>query len=111
GLVASRNAADGAEVTHFKITAIASGTLFKNDGTTPIAAGSFITIAEGAAGLKFTPTTDSVATGHVSIQASTPNADAGLGAAIATADIFVNPIASTTTVVTSGSPSNPGQLV
>ena len=35
GLVISRNAADGAEVTHFKITGITNGTLYQNDGTTP----------------------------------------------------------------------------
>jgi hypothetical protein len=34
GLVISRNAADGAEVTHFKITGISNGALYKNDGTT-----------------------------------------------------------------------------
>ncbi len=56
GLVISRNAADGAEVTHFKITGITNGTLYQNDGTTPITEGSFITFAEGNAGLKFTPT-------------------------------------------------------
>ena len=56
GLVISRNAADGAEVTHFKITGITSGTLYKNDGTTQITNGTFITFAEGNAGLKFTPT-------------------------------------------------------
>ena len=36
GLVISRNAADSSEVTHFKITNILHGTLFQNDGTTPI---------------------------------------------------------------------------
>ena len=55
GLVISRNAADGAEVTHFKITDITNGTLFQNDGTTPITNGDFITFAQGNAGLKFTP--------------------------------------------------------
>ena len=33
GLVISVNPADGAEVTHFKITGITNGTLFKNDNT------------------------------------------------------------------------------
>ena len=47
GLVISRNAADGAEVTHFKITNITNGTLFQNDGTTPINNGDFITVARG----------------------------------------------------------------
>src|SRR6185503_4925751 len=55
GLVISRNAADGAEVTHFKITNIQNGTLFQNDGTTQINIGDFITFAQGNAGLKFTP--------------------------------------------------------
>ena len=55
GLVICRNAADGAEVTHFKITGISNGTLYQNDGATPITNGSFITFAQGNAGLKFTP--------------------------------------------------------
>ena len=55
GLVITRNAVDGAEITHFKITNITNGTLFKNDGTTQIANNSFITSAEANAGLRFTP--------------------------------------------------------
>ncbi len=55
GLVLSRNAVDGAEVTHFKITGITGGTVFKNNGTTVINNNDFITFAEGNAGLKFTP--------------------------------------------------------
>src|SRR5206468_6884706 len=58
GLVITPNAADGPEVTHFKISAIANGALFRNDGTTPIADNDVITFAEGAAGLKFTPAPD-----------------------------------------------------
>jgi len=54
GLVISRNAVDGAEVTHFKITAITNGTLFKNDGVTVINNNDFIMFAEGNAGLRFT---------------------------------------------------------
>ncbi len=55
GLVLSRNAADGSEVTHFKITSITGGTLFKNNGTTVINNNDLITFAEGNAGLRFTP--------------------------------------------------------
>jgi len=43
-------------VTHLKISNIQGGALFKNDGTTAIQNGDFITIAEGNSGLKFTPT-------------------------------------------------------
>ncbi|MCA9012409.1 MAG: hypothetical protein KDB01_21810, partial [Planctomycetaceae bacterium] len=70
GLVISRNAADGVEVTHFKITSITGGTLFQNNGTTAIANGDFITFAQANAGLKFTPTLNSGATGHFTVQAS-----------------------------------------
>src|SRR5262249_11273047 len=63
GLVISRNAADGVEVTHFLIGGITNGTLFKHDGTTQINNGDFITFAEGNAGLKFTPALNSTANG------------------------------------------------
>jgi len=111
GLVVSRNAADGAEVTHVKIVSVSGGTLFQQDGTTAIAANAFITVAQAAAGLRFTPALNSIATGHVTVRASTSNADAGLGSAAVTADIAVGQTASTTTVATSLSPSNPGQPV
>ncbi|MBF0434167.1 MAG: cadherin domain-containing protein [Magnetococcales bacterium] len=55
GLVIGRNSVDGAEVTHFKIANITNGTLFKTDGKTMIAEGDFITVDEGATGLRFTP--------------------------------------------------------
>ena len=55
GLVITRNAVDGPEVTHFKILDIFNGTLFKHDGVTPINANDVITAAEGAEGLRFTP--------------------------------------------------------
>src|SRR5207244_924649 len=58
GLVLDRNAADGAEVTHFKVTNIAHGTLFLSDGTTAVTAGSFVTYAQGHAGLRFMPSVD-----------------------------------------------------
>ena len=45
-------------MTHFKITGITNGTLYQNDGTTPITNSTFITFAEGNAGLKFTPTAE-----------------------------------------------------
>ena len=79
GLVISRSPADGAEVTHFKITNIAGGSLFKHDGTTQINNDTFITFAEGNAGLKFTPPLNSNASGSFQVQASLSNDDGGLG--------------------------------
>ena len=92
GLVISRNAADGAEVTHFKITGITNGTLYKNDGTTQITSGTFITFAEGNAGLKFTPTANFNGSGSFTVQASTSNGDAGLGGSTVVATITVNAV-------------------
>ncbi len=92
GLVISRNAADGAEVTHFKITGISNGTLYQNDGTTQITNGTFITFAQGNAGLKFTPTTDFNGSGNFTVQASTANGDAGLGGSSVVATITVNAV-------------------
>ena len=89
GLVISRNAVDGVEVTHFKITSITGGSLFQNDGTTAISNNEFITFAQANAGLKFTPTLNSTATGHFTVQASTSNVDGGLGGSTVTADITV----------------------
>ena len=92
GLVITRNAADGAEVTYYKITGITSGTLYKNDGVTQITNGSFITVAEGAAGLKFTPDADFNGTGNFTIQSSTSGDDTGLGGSTTVANVTVDPV-------------------
>jgi len=89
GLVISANVPDGTNVTHFKITGISGGTLFQNDGTTAINNNDFITVAQGNAGLKFTPAQNSTITGHFTVQASVTNIDAGLGDSSVTADITV----------------------
>jgi co-chaperonin GroES (HSP10) len=98
GLVITRNANDGIEVTHFKITGITNGTLFQNNGTTQINNGDFITFAQGNAGLKFTPAANFSGNGQFTIQASTTNADGGLGGSTVNATITVTPVADTPTV-------------
>ncbi len=94
GLVISRHGSDGAEVGFFKITNITGGTLYLSDGTTSIASGSFITVAQGNAGLRFTPAANqnSVVNGpfRFDVQASLSAVDLGLGGAVATAVITVN---------------------
>ena len=92
GLVISGNAVDGSSVTHFKITGISGGTLYQSDGITAIANDTFITYADGAAGLKFTPAPDSTAAGSFDVQAATAAADAGLGGSVVTATVTVNPV-------------------
>ena len=74
---------------YFEITNVTGGTLYQNNGTTPILSGSFITLAQGAAGLKFTPTAGSLAGGSFTVQESTTNAVGGLSGATATATINV----------------------
>jgi RHS repeat-associated protein len=90
GLVITPNAADTAFVTNFQITGITGGTLFLNGGTTQVTNGEFITIAQGAAGLKFTPASNSLTSGSFTVQESTSATTAGLGGTTATATITVN---------------------
>ncbi|RYX82170.1 DUF4394 domain-containing protein [bacterium] len=92
GLVITANTSNGSEVTHFKITEITNGTLYQNDGVTPISAGAFITVAQGNAGLKFTPALNFSGIGSFKVQASTSATDAGLGASTATATITVTAV-------------------
>ncbi len=56
--------------TSFRIGGIANGLLFKSDGTTPVNNGAFITLPEGAAGLRFMPASGSTATGHFEVELS-----------------------------------------
>ncbi len=100
GLVINRNAADGTEVTHFKIANITNGTLFKNDGTTQINDNQFITVAEGNAGLKFTPAANLFSPSTVfslDVQGATDGSGSGLSSATS-ATITVTPIADTPSV-------------
>ena len=94
----SRNAADGAEVTHFKITAVASGSLFLNDGVTPVAVNDFITYAQGSAGLRFTPTANFRGNATFTFRASTAGNDSGLGGSPVVATITVTPVADTPSI-------------
>ncbi|MFO1003983.1 MAG: ELWxxDGT repeat protein [Planctomycetaceae bacterium] len=92
GLVISRNVADGAEVTHFKITNITGGSLFQNDGITAISDNEFITFDQASVGLRFTPALNSNVTGHFTVQASLSNVNSGLGGSTVTANITVTPV-------------------
>ena len=70
GLVITPGANDSS-AAYFQITGITGGTLFQHNGTTAIVNGGFITVAQGEAGLKFTPTTGSLASGSFTVQEST----------------------------------------
>ncbi len=90
GLVISRNPVDGEEVTHFKISAIKNGTLYHNDGVSPILNNSFITFAQGNAGLKFTPVLGGSGNGSFKIQAALGPQNSQLGGNVITATIQIN---------------------
>jgi Big-like domain-containing protein len=113
GLVITRNGVDNTEITHFKITNITNGTLFKNNGATQIVNNSFITAAEAGAGLRFTPAQDlssPSSTFSFQVQGATDASGAGLGPA-ATASITVTKATPTVSVTSSVNPSDFGQAV
>ena len=66
----ARNPFDGAEVSHFRISAIVNGSLTLADGVTPVHDGSFITLAQGTDGLRFTPFAGSTASGQFAVASS-----------------------------------------
>lgn len=108
GLVISRNTADGGLTTHYQITGITGGTLFQSDGTTPIAENDYITLTQGAAGLKFTPglnlnTTTTPLFGFT-IQAAVGTTTPDLRGATVSTTISVTPVNDAPTVVPPGIP-------
>src|SRR5207249_1856155 len=92
------NGADDVEVTHFRITNIQNGTLFQNDGTTPINEGDFRSEERRVGKVKLSPTASFFGTGSFDVQASVSDTNAGLGGSVATATITVNPVADTPSV-------------
>jgi PKD repeat protein len=111
GLVITPSSLNGPEVQYFQITGITGGTLYLNDGVTAINNGEFITVAEGAAGLKFTPTPDSTGPGAFSVQASFSNTAAGLGGQVVNAAITVYSSAVTISSATTAAAAFNGQPV
>jgi hypothetical protein len=101
GLIIAPDVRDAGSVAGFQITTITGGTLFQSDGVTPINTGDFITVAQGAAGLRFTPTANSLTTGHFTVQESSDNTLAGLTGSTTTGSITVN---SPTLTVTANGP-------
>lgn len=95
GLVITRNAADGAEVTHFRVTGITGGALFLADGTTAVHEGDFVAFGAGATQLRFIPAADrndATGTFGFSVQASTSASAAGLGGNVVPVTVHVNPV-------------------
>jgi hypothetical protein len=81
-VILNRNALNNSEVTHFKITNVLGGTLFKS-GSQAVVPGDFISVDEGQTGLTFTPSSGLQQVSAVSALAPIPEA-AGSESATAT---------------------------
>ncbi len=100
----NRNSNDGPEVTHFKITGITNGTLYLDDGVTRIDNGDFITVAQGQAGLRFTPAADSAAAGSFNVESSEDGVSVSPQSGLVTSTITVLNPAQPPTVTESSPP-------
>ncbi len=104
GLVITPGSSGLPGATAFKITGITGGSLFLNDGTTPVPEGGYVTLTQGAAGLKFTPSAGFTGKAGFSVQASSDGKDAGLGGGTAQAMITVTATTAPTNLNLSTSP-------
>lgn len=94
GLIISRDPRDTV-TTHFKITDITHGTLYLSDGETAVAEGSFITVVQGSAGLRFIPYpdwNDLIAPFGFRVQAAQTASDTGLGGEAVWVAVRVEPV-------------------
>lgn len=90
GLVILPNSNDGSEITHFRIASILGGTLYLPDGVTTLAVGQYITVAQGATGLRFGAPLASMGNGQVDVQAATAANPALTATTRASAIITIN---------------------
>ena len=95
-------------MTHFRITNITNGSLYLADGVTPIHDGDYITVAQGQAGVRFTPAANSLSHGSFSVEASEDGVSVAQQSGAAISVITVIPPPTATTVVT---PSDSGDTV
>ncbi len=110
GLVITPGPNDTSSITNFEITGITGGTLFLNDGVTPVTDGQFVNVTQGAAGLKFTPTSGSLANGSFTVYDSTTADTSGLVGEPATGTITVLVPTPTVTNATTGEDAQTSSL-
>ena len=91
-IAVTKNPVDGAEVTHFRVSAITGGTLYLADGTTQITGGTFVPFASVGAGLRFTPTLNYTGPAGFTIQAATGSVPSTLGGGTDTSTITINSV-------------------
>lgn len=94
-IVISRHALDGSEVTFFKVGHFVNGSLFQNDGTTPIPEGSFISFVQGQVGVVWKGTLNTNATGQFDVEASQDGIIVSPQSGKATSTITIVPVGDT----------------
>ena len=94
-IVLDRNANDETEVTHFRVSNILNGMLYQNDGVTVIDSGDFILVAQGQAGLKFTPSPNSTVQGRFDVESSEDGLTVAAQSGVVAATITVIPVGDT----------------
>lgn len=87
GLVITPHPDDGDSVTHFQITNITGGTLYRDDGKVEIYNQDLIPLNAGLHGLTFKPEPMSHSNGTFNIQASLTDRNSGRGGGVITATI------------------------
>ena len=78
-------------MTHFRVLDIVGVTLTQSDGTTTVAAGDWVTAADGASGLKFTPLPNSPPIQSVTVASAVTDSVDGTGTATSTIDLNPTP--------------------
>ena len=105
GLVITQNPADAQGHGFYRISNIRGGTLYRADGMTWINDGDFISIADGAAGLRFRPYPFAMsphAAFGFDVQASVDGTLTGLGGQVVTATITVTDPLPPDTIIVAG---------
>ena len=84
-LMIFRNPNDGLEISHFRITGLDGVSLFQSDGVTPLNVNEFISVAQGASGLRYT------GAGTVTVVSALNDTPAGAGTASTTVNLGASP--------------------
>lgn len=98
-IVIDRNALDGDEVSHFRISDISGGRLYLSDGTTPVGHGQFVSYEQGQAGLVFVPYHNRTESGGFDVEASQTGYTVSEQSDVAHATINVLPVGDTPRVM------------
>ena len=85
--------------------------MFLHDGATAVADGSFITVAQGGAGLTFTPAAGFLGTASFDVQAATDGSGGGISGATSAAINVTQHTTTTTVVSVSPEPSDRTQAI